>query len=80
MFWPYAVWRNKEWYRLLTGGFVHLDFAHLLFNMFVLFSFGTYIEQAFAQIFGDAGVIIYGIMYVLAIILADTINLAKSQD
>lgn len=80
VFYPYTIWRNKEWHRLLTGGLIHLDFTHLFFNMFVLYSFGSYIESAFVQIFGEAGLLIYVAMYVLALILSDVINLFKKRD
>lgn len=38
---PYRVFRLKEYYRFITYGFVHADWAHLLINMFVLHSFGA---------------------------------------
>ena len=31
---PYRVIRSKEWYRLVTHGFVHADLTHLFVNMF----------------------------------------------
>ena len=39
---PYA-WpaRQGQWYRLLTSGFLHADWGHLLFNMFAFYSFGA---------------------------------------
>ena len=43
---PYRVVREREWSRWLTAGFVHVGFAHLLFNMVTLFYFGPYIETA----------------------------------
>lgn len=44
---PYRMVRNKEWYRVITHGFVHADSLHLLVNMFTFWSFGTYIEKYF---------------------------------
>lgn len=37
----YNVFHRKEYFRLLTYGFVHADWAHLFINMFVLYSFGS---------------------------------------
>jgi len=34
-----------EWYRWLTSGFVHGSLLHLGLNMFMLFQFGTHLEQ-----------------------------------
>lgn len=35
---------NREYYRLVTSGFLHINWMHLLVNMFVLFSFGSGLE------------------------------------
>lgn len=42
---PYRVVRQQTWYELLTAGFLHASFTHLLVNMFVLFFFGIVLEQ-----------------------------------
>ena len=42
---PYMEIRNKEWYRLLTSGFVHADWWHLGVNMYVLYEFGGIVED-----------------------------------
>lgn len=53
---PYIVVKKKEWYRLLTHGFVHADTTHLLVNMFTFWSFGTYMEELFEYVgFGSVG-------------------------
>lgn len=35
----------KEYHRLVTSGFLHISWLHLLVNMFVLFSFGSGLEM-----------------------------------
>ena len=47
---PYCTVHNREWYRLITHGFVHADMTHLLVNMFTFWSFGTYMESAFGYL------------------------------
>lgn len=37
---------DGEWYRLLTGGFLHAGLLHLGFNMFALFILGRLLEPA----------------------------------
>ncbi len=44
---PYRVVHANEWYRLISHGFVHGDWMHLIVNMFTFWSFGRYIESAF---------------------------------
>ena len=69
---PVREFEGKEYYRLLTSGFVHADWTHLLVNMFVLYSFGEYIESFIINEFGSMqGRTIYLVLYLLNIILAN---------
>ena len=81
---PYQVYHRKEYYRLLSHGFVHADWMHLLVNMFVLYSFGTAVESYFGQL-EAAGMMQYGkawfaFMYLAAIIFASVTTLKKHKD
>ena len=81
---PYQVYHRKEYYRLLSHGFVHADWMHLLVNMFVLYSFGTAVESYFGQL-EAAGMMQYGkawfaLMYLAAIIFASVTTLKKHKD
>ena len=42
---PYRMFRKQTWYEVITSGFLHAGMTHLLVNMFVLFFFGTVMEQ-----------------------------------
>ena len=42
---PYYTARNKEYYRLITSGFIHADLFHLFFNMYALYAFGRILEM-----------------------------------
>jgi membrane associated rhomboid family serine protease len=42
---PQRMKHAGEWHRLLTHGFIHADWMHLAFNMFVLFEFGRTVEK-----------------------------------
>ena len=39
-----------EWYRLLTGGFLHAGLLHIGFNMFALFILGRLLEPAIGTV------------------------------
>lgn len=41
---------HDQWWRLITSMFVHIGFAHLLFNMFALWLFGPSIEQRYGRV------------------------------
>lgn len=43
------ILRRGEYYRILSSGFIHADMAHLIFNMYSLYSFGSYIERYFGM-------------------------------
>ncbi len=78
---PYREHRSGEWYRLLTSGFVHADWVHLIINMYVLYSFGSYVENDLVLSFGNpVGRIIYLIMYLLNIIIANLPTLVRQQN
>ena len=68
---PYQVNTRRQYYRLLTSGFIHGDFGHLFFNMFSLYFFGSSIETIFSAVFGDAGKVYYVALYLLAIVVSD---------
>jgi len=40
---------NKEYWRLITSGFLHVSWTHLIFNMLTLFSFGTGVEYSLGE-------------------------------
>ncbi len=68
-FFPVAIFREKEWYRMLSVGFVHNDISHLLFNMLTLYFFGTNVEQYFIYLF-DYGAFVYAGFYLIALIIS----------
>jgi len=65
--WPPAIDRKKQYDRLLTHGFIHADWSHLLFNMITLYFFGRQIEREMAQLIGPLGFVLF---YLSAIVIA----------
>jgi membrane associated rhomboid family serine protease len=45
LFRPYCLLRKKQYYTLLTSGFVHASGSHLLFNMLTFYFFGPPLER-----------------------------------
>jgi membrane associated rhomboid family serine protease len=45
-----AILRSREWYRLVTSAFLHVNVPHLLFNMVALYAFGTTIEHVCGRV------------------------------
>jgi len=78
---PYQESRQKEWYRLLTSGFIHADWVHLMVNMFVLYSFGIAVEDYIVASFGSVkGVLMYIGIYVMTIIFANIPTLIRHKN
>ena len=57
--WPPAIEKKKEYHRLVTYGFIHADFFHLLFNMVTLFFFGRAMEPIYAAHMGQFGFVLF---------------------
>jgi membrane associated rhomboid family serine protease len=66
--WPPAISRQKQYDRLLTYGFIHADFSHLLFNMITLFFFGGFIERMMLGLSGSVWV--YPLFYLSALVVS----------
>ena len=65
--WPPAINRHRQYERLVTHGFIHADWMHLLFNMITLFFFGRVMELFFSERIGPLG---YLAFYLSAIVVA----------
>ncbi|MFN8153450.1 MAG: rhomboid family intramembrane serine protease [Bacteroidia bacterium] len=77
---PYMVQHRKQWWRMLTSGFIHADFAHLAFNMIAFYGFGMAVESYYLAVFGDHGLFYYLILYLGGILVANAPSLAKHKN
>ncbi|MCD9086870.1 rhomboid family intramembrane serine protease [Stenotrophomonas sp. SY1] len=75
--WPPAVDRHKQYDRLVTYGFLHADFSHLLFNMVTLFFFGRPIEALMGRLTGHWWV--FPLFYLLALVVSILPSYLKNQ-
>ena len=64
---PPAVTNNKQWYRFLTCGLIHANYAHLFFNMYAFYMFGDSVEKSFIQIFQEKGKLLYLLLYITSL-------------
>jgi membrane associated rhomboid family serine protease len=80
----YQVYHRKELHRLLTHGFLHANWTHLIVNMLVLYFFGPIVEQKMRDILSDSmqawSMLIYMFFYFAAIIVATLVSLYKNKD
>ena len=43
---PYRIAQHRDWHTLLSCGFIHADYTHLLLNALTFWSFGFALERA----------------------------------
>ncbi len=75
----YLIYHKKEYARLLSHGFLHADWMHLIFNMLVLFFFGPTIENAFIDLF-PMGRLVFILFYLSAIVISSLVSLQKYKN
>jgi membrane associated rhomboid family serine protease len=81
---PYQIYHDNQYHRLLTHGFIHADWLHLLVNMLVFFSFGSAIENRF-EILAHKGIINnnilhFFILYFGGMVIATLATVIKHKD
>ena len=74
--WPPAIDKHRQYDRLVTYGFIHGDFMHLLFNMVTLFFFGQQIEQLMTRV---VGFWVYPVFYISALVVSILPTYLKNQ-
>ena len=70
---PYYVVRERSYYQLITSGFIHANFQHLLFNMLSFFFFAFQLEAI-------VGPINFLIIYFVGMVISDIPTLIKEKD
>ncbi len=77
---PYLVHNRKQWWRMLSSGFIHADFMHLFFNLFAFYGFGMAVESYYTAVFEEKGLYLYLLLYLGAIVIANGPSLKKHKD
>ena len=77
---PYMVFHRKQYWRLISSGFIHGSFIHLGFNMFTFYFFGRAVENVFGELLGPSSTVVYVLFYLSAIIVSDLPGAWKRKD
>lgn len=64
---------DGEWWRLLTGAFLHLNLLHILSNMYALWLFGPLMEQLY-------GHVEYAVIYLLCALGGNVLTILAAPD
>ena len=79
VFSPYQYLNYKKWWILISHGFIHADFLHLFFNMYVLYIFGPTLEFYFINS-SELGGFYYIGFYLLGIIFSTLPSIFKHKN
>tara|TARA_A100001015_G_C14944486_1_gene694022 strand:- start:852 stop:1487 length:636 start_codon:yes stop_codon:yes gene_type:complete len=79
LFSPYQYVNYKKWWILISHGFIHADFLHLFFNMYVLYIFGPTLEFYFINS-SELGAFYYIGFYLLGIIFSTLPSILKHKN
>lgn len=80
LFHPYSIKHKNEYFRFITGGFVHSGWVHLFFNMFTFYFFGSVLEVQFESMFGQEGFAYLLSLVIFGIIVSDIPTYFKYKD
>jgi membrane associated rhomboid family serine protease len=79
---PYQVVHRKEWWRIFSHAFIHdkNNLLHLIFNMYVLYSFGELAETILINNLQGLGVVYYILLYAGGIAMATIPAIIRHKD
>jgi membrane associated rhomboid family serine protease len=76
----YAIRHHGEGWRFFTYGLVHADWIHLFINMFVLYSFGNVVVEAYFFYFAAKGYMFYLLLYLGGIVFSVLFDYGKHKE
>jgi membrane associated rhomboid family serine protease len=63
MFWVEKILIRKEYVRMVSSGFLHVDLVHIVMNMVSLYYMGRMLEVYYAYSYGSLGGVVYLVVY-----------------
>ena len=76
----YAIRHHGQGWRFFTYGLIHADWVHLFINMFVLYSFGKVVIEAYLYYFDSKGYLFYLLLYVGGILFSVLFDFGKHKE
>ncbi|HMQ01130.1 MAG TPA: rhomboid family intramembrane serine protease, partial [Cyclobacteriaceae bacterium] len=76
---PYSIHKYNQYFRFITSGFIHANWVHLLFNVFMLYMFGEIVERYFKFLLAEAASIVFVIFYLSAIVISSLSTYLKHR-
>lgn len=79
LFKPYSILKNKEWYRFISSAWLHVDYMHLFVNLFVLYSFGNYLEYFLNVYYEEQSLVLYLFLFLGSIVISHIPSYVKHK-
>lgn len=76
----FDIKHNKQAYRFFTHAFVHVDWMHLLVNMYVLYTFSDVVITFFQYYFGYKAGYYFVLLYIGGIIFSSLFDFFKHKE
>ncbi|GAB3918267.1 rhomboid family intramembrane serine protease [Mucilaginibacter boryungensis] len=70
---PYSIYRGEKTYTIITSGFIHKDWTHLIFNMISYFFFAFRLEAYL-------GHWQFALLYMVSLVFSDLPSIVKHKD
>jgi len=77
---PWSVVHRKEYVRVLSHAFLHVDWMHLLINVFVLFSFSRAVVFYFSYYLPGNADVLYLVLFLTAIPMSALYSVVKHRN
>jgi membrane associated rhomboid family serine protease len=71
--------QRKEYYRIVSGGFLHADYGHLTFNMLSFYFFGDAVNADFREKYSN-GDGMFVLLYVAALVVSSLPDVLKRKN
>ncbi|WP_309386890.1 rhomboid family intramembrane serine protease [Cerasicoccus frondis] len=73
LFSPARILGGREYYRMVSSAFIHVDVPHLLFNMYSLYAFAAYLEVRYSAA-------AFAVLYLLSILGGSALSLLMHRN
>jgi len=83
---PYSFVHEKKYFQVISSGFIHADWMHLIFNMLSFYFFaldingGVPLEYMMTSAVGQVGHLYFGLIYFASMALGDLSTIIKQKD
>ncbi len=76
----YFIKEHKQWWRFFSYSIIHADWMHLLINMYVLYSFGSIVEETYFSLFAYKGLLYFILLYVGGVLFSTVFDFGKHKN